>query len=76
MTTHKQCTEMIITIMPDGQFSLDRVLAISTDLILDPEDAGYDADKNSNLIYDVSEMLRMSGGLYSRAEIYTKTSKK
>lgn len=36
MTITKQCTDRIVTIMPDGQFTLDRVLAVQTDVVLDP----------------------------------------
>jgi len=36
MTITKQCTDRIVTVMPDGQFKLDRVLAVQTDVLLDP----------------------------------------
>ena len=36
MTLTKQCTDRIVTIMPDGQFTIVRVLAVQTDVVLDP----------------------------------------
>ena len=72
MTITKQCTDRIVTIMPDGQFSLDRVLAIQTDVVLDPTLPGYDKEAADKVVYEVTEMMLAAGNQYDRAEVYTK----
>lgn len=72
MTITKQCTDHIVTIMPDGQFTLDRVLAVQTDVVLDPALPGYDKEAADRVVYEVTEKMQAAGGLYVRAEVYTK----
>ena len=71
----KQCTDRIVTIMPDGQFTLDRVLAVQTDVVLDPTLPGYDKEAADKVVYEVTEMMLATGGKYDRAEVYTKGKK-
>lgn len=73
MTTTKQCTDRIVTIMPDGQFTLDWVLAVQTDVVLDPTLPGYDKEAADKVVYEVTEMMQSAGDKYDRAEVYTKT---
>ena len=72
MTITKQCTDRIVTIMPDGQFSLYRVLAVQTDVVLDPDLPGYDKEAADKVVYEVTEMIQAAGDRYDRAEVYTK----
>ena len=74
MTITKQCTDRIVTIMPDGQFSLDRVLAVQTNVVLDPTLPGYDKEAADKVIYEVTEMMLAAGDQYDRAEVYTKNN--
>lgn len=75
MSVTKQCTDRIVTIMPDGQFTLDRVLAVQTDVVLDPDLPGYDKEAADKVVFDVTEMMLAAGDQYDRAEVYTKHSK-
>lgn len=75
MTLTKQCTDRIVTIMPDGQFTLDRVLAVQTDVVLDPILPGYDKEAADKVVYEVTEMMHAAGDQYDRAEVYTKGNK-
>lgn len=75
MTVTKQCTDRIVTILPDGRFSLDRVLAIQTDVVLDPTLPGYNKNSADEVVNQVTEMMMAAGDHYDRAEIYTKQSK-
>jgi hypothetical protein len=75
MTITKQCTDRIVTIMPNGQFSLDRVLAVQTDVVLDPTLPGYDQEAADKVVYEVTEMMQAAGDLHDRAEVYTKVTK-
>ena len=75
MTITKQCTDRIVTIMPDGQFSLDRVLAIQTDVVLDHTLPGYDKEAADKVVYEVTKMMQAAGDQYDRAEVYTKGKK-
>lgn len=75
MTITKQCTDRIVTIMPDGQFSLDRVLAVQTDVVLDPALPDYDKEAADKVVYEVTEMMLADGDQYDRAEVYTKISR-
>lgn len=72
MTITKKCTDRIVTIMPDGQFTLDRVLAVQTDVVLDPELHGYDKEAADKVVHEVAEMMQAAGDKYDRAEVYTK----
>ena len=72
MTITKQCSERIVTIMPNGQFSLARVLAVQTDVVLDPTLPGYDKEAADKVVYEVTEMMQAAGDQYDRAEVYTK----
>lgn len=72
MTITKQCSERIVTIMPDGQFTLDRVLAVQTDVVLDPALPGYDKESADRVVYEVTEMMQAAKSQYDRAEVYTK----
>lgn len=72
MTIVKKCTDRIVTIMPDGQFTLDRVLAVQTDVVLDPALPGYDKEQADRVVYEVTEAMQAAGDLYDRAEVYTK----
>ncbi len=74
MTITKQCTDRIVTIMPNGQFTLDRVLAVQTDVVLDPALPGYDKEAADKVVYEVTEMMQAAGDRYDRAEVYTKKS--
>ena len=74
MTITKQCTDRIVTIMPNGQFTLDRVLAVQTDVVLDPTVPGYDKEAADQVVYEVTEMMQAAGDQYDRAEVYTKIS--
>lgn len=76
MTITKQCTDRIVTIMPDGQFTLDRVLAVQTDVVIDPTLPGYDKEAADKVVYEVTEMMRAAGGQYDRAEVYAKGAPK
>ena len=58
--------------MPDGQFTLDRVLAVQTDAVLDPTQPGYDKEAADKVVYEVTEMMQAAGDRYDRAEVYTK----
>lgn len=73
MAVAKQCTDRIVTIMPNGQFTLDRVLAVQTDVVLDPALPGYDKEAADKVVYEVTEMMQAAGDKYDRAEVYTKT---
>lgn len=64
-----------MTIMPNGQFTLDRVLAIQTDVVLDPALPGYDEEAADKVVYEVTEMMLATGEQYDRAEVYTKGKK-
>ena len=75
MTITKQCSDRIVTIMPNGQCSLDRVLAIQTDLVLDCNIPGYDKDAVDKLVKEVTKMMLASKDFYVRAEVYTRQSK-
>lgn len=75
MTITKQCTDRIVTIMPNGQFTLDRVLAVQTDVVLDPTLSGYDKEAADKVVYEVTEMMQAAGDRYDRAEVYTKGAK-
>jgi hypothetical protein len=72
MTITKQCTDRIVTIMPDGRFTLDRVLAVQTGVVLDPTLPGYNKDQVDQLVYEVTQAMQAAHGLYDRAEIYMK----
>lgn len=72
MTITKQCTDRIVTIMPDCQFTFDRVLAVQTDVVLDPTLPGYDKEAADKVVYEVTEMMQAAGDQYDRAEVYTK----
>ena len=72
MTITKQCSDRIVTIMPDGQFTLDRVLAVQTDVVLDPNVPGYEKETADKVVYEVTEMMLSAGEQYDRAEVYTK----
>lgn len=72
MTIIKQCSDRIVTIMPNGQFTLDRVLAIQTDVVLDPTLPGYDQEAADKVVYEVTEMMLAAGDQYDRAEVYTR----
>lgn len=50
MTITKQCTDRIVTIMPNGQFTLDRVLAVQTDVVLDHTLSGYDKEAADKVV--------------------------
>lgn len=71
----KQCTDSIVTILPNGQFTLDRVLAVQTDVVLDPALPGYDKEAADKVVYEVTEMMPAAGDEYDRAEVYTKGTK-
>lgn len=58
--------------MPNGQFTLDRVLAIQTDVVLDPTLPGYDKEAADKVVHEVTEMMQAAGENYDRAEVYTK----
>lgn len=58
--------------MPDGQFTLDRVLAVQTDVVLDPALPGYDKESADRVVYEVTEMMQAAKSQYDRAEVYTK----
>ena len=75
MTITKQCSDRIVTIMPDGHFSLDRVLAVQTDLVLDCNLPGYDKEAVDKLVKEVTKMMLAAKDLYVRAEVYTRHSK-
>ena len=60
--------------MPNGQFTLDRVLAVQTDVVLDPTVPGYDKEAADQVVYEVTEMMQAAGDQYDRAEVYTKIS--
>ena len=75
MSITKQCTDRIVTIMPDGQFTLDRVLAIQTDVVLDPTLPGYDKESADKVVHEAAEMMQAAGDMYDRAEVYMKPSK-
>lgn len=75
MTITKQCADRIVTIMPDGQFSLDRVLAVQTDVVLDPTMLGYDKEAADMVVYEVTDMMLAASDQYGRAEVYTKETK-
>ena len=64
-----------MTIMPDGQFTLDRVLAVQTDLVLDCNLPGYDKAAVDKFLNEVTNMMFAAEDLYVRAEVYTKHSK-
>lgn len=68
----KQCADRIVTIMPNGQFALDRVLAVQTDVVLDPALPGYDKEAADKVVYEVMEIMQAAGAQYDRAEVYTK----
>ncbi len=72
MTITKQCSDRIVTIMPDGQFTLDRILAVQTDVVLDPALPEYNKEQADRLIYEVTQAMQSASDLYDRAEIYTK----
>lgn len=72
MALTKQCTDRIVTIMPDGQFSLDRVLAVQTDVVLDPTLPGYDKEAADKVVFEVTEMMLAASDQYDRAEVYSK----
>lgn len=74
MTITKKCTDVIVTIMPNGQFTFDRVLAVQTDVVLDPTLPGYDKGTTDKVVYEVTEMMKAAGGKYDRAEVYTNNS--
>ncbi len=74
MSIIKQCGDKIVTIMPDGQFKLDRVLAIQTDVILDPLEPNYDQEAAEKVVYEVTEIMQAAGDVYDRAEVYTKSA--
>jgi hypothetical protein len=61
--------------MPNGKFTLDRVLAVQTDVVLDPALPGYDKEAADKVVYEVTEMMQATGDLYDRAEVYTKRAK-
>lgn len=75
MTITKQCTDRIVTIMPDGEFTLDRVLAIQTDVVLDPTLPSYNQEAADKVVHEVAEMMKAAGDVYDRAEVYTKGNK-
>lgn len=75
MTITKQCTDRIVTIMPNCQFTLDRVLAVQTDVVLDPSLPGYDQEAADRVVHQVAEMMQAAGDVYDRDEVYTKGSK-
>jgi len=58
--------------MPDGQFTLDRVLVVPTDVVLDPTLPGCDQEAADKVVYEVTEMMQAAGDQYDRAEVYTK----
>lgn len=72
MTIIKQCTDRIVTIQRDGQFTLDRVLAVQADVVLDPALPGYNKEEADRVVYEVTEAMQAAGDLYDRAEVYTK----
>lgn len=71
MTITKQCVPHR-DLMPDGRFSLDRVLAVQTDVVLDPTLPGYDKEAADKVVYAVTEMMLAAGGQYDRVVVYTK----
>ncbi|MGV0999633.1 MAG: hypothetical protein ACOYBQ_09925 [Fluviibacter sp.] len=75
MAITKQCADRIVTIMPNGQFTLDRVLAVQTDVVLDPALPGYDKEAADRVVHVVAEMMQAAGDMYDRAEVYTKENK-
>ena len=75
MPITKQCSDRIVTIMPNGQFTLDRVLAVQTDMVLDHNLPGYDKEAVDKLVNEVTKMMLADEDLYVRAEVYTKHSK-
>ncbi len=75
MTIIKQCTDRIVSVMPNGQFTLDRVLAVQTDVVLDPALPGYDKEAADKVVHKVAEMMQAAGDKYDRAEVYMKGSK-
>lgn len=72
MAIIKQCADRIVTIMRSGQYTLDRVLAVQTDVVLDPDAFGYDKDEADSVVQEVTELMQAAGDLYDRAEVYTK----
>lgn len=74
MTITKQCTDRIVTIMPDGEFTLDRVLAIQTDVVLDPTLPDYNQEAADKVVHEVTQMMQAAGDVYDRAEVYTKNT--
>ena len=72
MTITKQCTDRIVTILPDGQFTIDRVLAVQTDVVIDPDLPGYDKEAVDKVVHEVAELIQASGDRFDRAEIYSK----
>ena len=71
MTITKQCTDRIVTMMPDGQFTLDRVLVVQTDVVLDPTLPGYDKKAADKVVYEVTEMMLAADDQYDRTEFYS-----
>lgn len=74
MTSSKRCSNHIVTVMSGGQFMLDRVLAVQTDVVLDPALPGYDKEVADKMVYEFMEMMQAAGDMYDRAEVYTKIS--
>ncbi len=72
MTIKKQCSSRIMTIQPDGQHALNRILAVQTALVLDPDQEGYDQSQIDLLVSDVLAALRQEPLKYERAEVYSK----
>ncbi len=51
MTITKQSDDCIVTIMPNGQFTLDRVLAVQTGVVLDPALPGYNQEAADRVVH-------------------------